>query len=268
MIEPGGTGLFPSLSELRRHRDLAYLLSRREVASRYKQSAIGVFWAILQPLLLAAVFSVFLGLLAGVPSLPGIPQPVFIFSAMVLWLFVANGLVSSSFSTVANEDLISKIYFPRVLIPFANLFPALVDFVFAFLIVVGTMVGYGIAVQVQILLVPFLLLLAFVTVLGGGVLLSAVNVRYRDVHQVVPFLVLLGLFVSPVTYPPTLVPEHLQPLYALNPVVGLLELYRWMLFGTPVSGVVVLIGVAMSAAILVVGAAYFHRAESTFADVI
>ena len=268
VFEPAGGGLFPDLKEIWRQRDLAYLLARREIAGRYRQSVVGVFWAVLQPLLLATVFSVFLGLLAGVPSLEGVPQPVFIVSAMVMWLFIAGALQSASFSTVVNEQLISKVYFPRSIIPLAYVCPATVDFVFAFVIVIGTMLVYGVGLQVQILLMPFLLALAFLTVLGAALLLSALNVRYRDVHQVVPFLILLGLFVSPVTYPPDLVPDHLQPLYALNPVVGLLELYRWMLFGTPVSAMVTLIGFAVSAATFLIGAAYFHRAERTFADVI
>jgi lipopolysaccharide transport system permease protein len=269
VIEPAGGDRFPSLSEIWRQRDLVYYLARREVAARYKQSAVGVFWAILQPLLLATVFSVFLGLLVKVPSQPGVPYPVFAVSGMVLWLFISGAVSSASESTVANEALISKVYFPRAIIPFTYLFPALVDFLFAFLVVIGAMIIYGVAFHVQILLMPLIVLLALGFVLGAALWLSALNVRYRDVHQVVPFMVLLGLFVSPITYSFDRVPDNLQVLYGLNPVVGILEAYRWVLFGTtdfPV--IVVVIPVVAAALLLVTGAAYFHRAERSFADVI
>jgi lipopolysaccharide transport system permease protein len=245
-----------------------YLLSRREVAGRYKQSVVGVFWAILQPLLIATVFSVFLGLLAKVPSQPGVPYPVFAVSGMVLWLFVSGGLQNASLSTVAEGQLISKVYFPRVIIPFAYLVPSVVDFAFGFVVVIAAMLLYGVGLHLQIVLMPLLIAVAFVTVLGATLWLSAVNVKYRDVHHVVPFLILLGLFISPITYPFDLVPDNLQPLYALNPVVGLLEIYRWMLFGTTPSAIVVLVPMAACIALLFGGAAYFHRAESTFADII
>jgi lipopolysaccharide transport system permease protein len=267
VIEAADGGLFPDLSEIWRHRDLAYLLARREVAARYKQSVVGAFWAILQPLLLATVFSVFLGLLAKVPSQPGVPYPVFAVSGMVLWLFISGGLQLASASTVDNEQLISKVYFPRAIIPFSTMFPAVIDFVFAFLVVIATMLIYGVALHPQIVLMPLLLVLAFATVLGAALWLSALNVKYRDVHHVVPFLILLGLFISPITYPFDLVPDQLQPLYALNPVVGLLEIYRWMLFGTA-SATSILIPLGACALLMVSGAAYFHRAERTFADVI
>ena len=269
VIEANGGDRFPNLREIWGHRDLVYYLARREVAARYRQSVVGVFWAILQPVLLAVVFSVFLGLLAKVPSQPGVPYPVFAVSGMVLWMFISGALMIASGSTVANETLISKVYFPRVIIPLTYLFPSMMDFAFGFLVVVGAMLIYGVQFHVQILLVPVVLLLSVATVLGAALWLSALNVRYRDVHQAVPFLILVGLFVSPITYPFHLVPENLQPLYALNPVVGLLEAYRWTLFGTSDwSVVVILIPVVMSVVLLVTGAAYFQRAERTFADVI
>lgn len=269
VIEPAGGERFPSLSEVWRHRDLVYYLSRREVAGRYKQSAVGVFWAVLQPVLLATVFSVFLGLLAKIPSQPGVPYPVFAVSGMVLWLFISGAIQTASGSTVASESLISKVYFPRVIIPLTGLFPALVDFLVAFVVVLATMLLYGVGFHVQIVLMPVIVLLAFANILGAVLWLSALNVRYRDVQQIVPFITLLGLFMSPITYPFSLVPEGLQPLYALNPVVGLLEAYRWALFGTsdfPV--VVILIPVVAGVLLVVTGAAYFQRAERTFADVI
>ncbi len=269
VIEPGGGDRFPSLREIWRQRDLVYYLARREVSGRYKQSAIGVFWAVLQPVLLAVVFSVFLGARANVPSVPGVPYPVFAVSGMVFWLFFAGALQLSSGSTVANEALISKVYFPRIIIPLTYLFPALVDFAVAFLVVIGAMLIYGVGFHIQILLMPVILLITVGVVFGAALWLSALNVKYRDVHQFVPFLILVGLFISPIIYPLDIVPQGLQPVYGLNPVTGLLEGYRWALFGTSDwPAVVVIIPAVASVLLLVTGAAYFQRAERTFADVI
>jgi len=269
VIEPARGISFPSVRELWDHRDLLYFLARREVSVRYKQSVIGVFWAVLQPLLLAVVFSVFFGHLAKVPSEPGVPYAPFAVSGMVLWLFFAGAMSQSSESTVANERLISKVYFPRVIIPLAAVCPALIDFCVAFVVVLVTMFVYGIVPPVQIFLMPLLVLLALTTATGIGLWLSALNVRYRDVHHAIPFLILLGLFISPITYPFNLVPASVQPIYAINPLVGVLETYRWMLFPTAGwPGAIVLIPIAASIILLVTGAAYFHRAESRFADII
>jgi homopolymeric O-antigen transport system permease protein len=269
VIEPAGGRLFPSLSEIRRHADLIYFLSRREVAARYKQSVVGVFWVILQPLLLAVVFSVFFGVVAKVPSQPGVPYPVFAVSGMVLWLFFSTAMSTASESTVANEALISKVYFPRVVIPIAAVIPPAVDFALGFVVVIGAMLVYGVIPEIQMVLMPLLVALTLATALGFALWLSALNVRYRDIHLLIPFLILVGLFVSPITYPISLIPDGLQPVYAINPVVGLFEAYRWMLFGTSVSSaIVILIPVLISLALLISGAAYFERAQRDFADVI
>lgn len=269
VIEPQRGLTFPSVRELWEHRDLLYFLARREVSVRYKQSVIGVFWAVLQPLLLAVVFSVFFGHLAKVPSEPGVAYAPFAVSGMVLWLFFAGAMSQSSESTVANERLISKVYFPRMIIPLAAVCPALIDFCVAFVVVLLTMFVYGIVPPVQIFLMPLLVVLALTTATGIGLWLSALNVRYRDVHHAIPFLILLGLFISPITYPFNLVPASVQPIYAINPLVGVLETYRWMLFPTAGwPGAIVLIPIAASIILLVTGAAYFHRAESRFADII
>jgi len=269
VLEPVAGSFFPDLREIWACRDLVYYLARREIAGRYAQSAIGVSWAILQPVLLAAAFSVFLGLLAKVPSQPGVPYPVFAVSGMTLWLFLSGALQAASSSTVVNEALISKVYFPRAIIPFCYLFPPLVDFGAAFLVVVAAMLVYGVELHLQIFIVPLVVLVGFVNVLGAVLLLSAANVKYRDIQQVVPFLILVGLFVSPVTYPFDLVPEAVQPLYALNPAVGLLEVFRWALFGTTETALyVMLVPAAAGVLLLFAGAAYFQRTERTFADVI
>jgi lipopolysaccharide transport system permease protein len=269
VIGPAKGFSLPSLRELWDQRDLLYFLARREVSVRYKQSVIGVFWAVLQPLLLAVVFSVFFGHLAKVPSEPGVPYAPFAVSGMVLWLFFSGAMANGAESTVANERLISKVYFPRVIIPLAAVCPALIDFCVAFLVVVVVVLAYGIVPPIQIFLMPLLLLLALTTAVGLSLWLSALNVRYRDVHHAIPFVILVGLFVSPITYPFDLVPDNVQPLYALNPLVGVFETYRWMLFpsaGWP--GAIILIPVAASVVLLVTGAAYFQHAERSFADII
>jgi lipopolysaccharide transport system permease protein len=269
VVRPAKGFSLPSLRELWDQRDLMYFLARREVSVRYKQSVIGVFWAVLQPLLLALVFSVFFGHLAKVPSEPGVPYAPFAVSGMVLWLFFSGAMSNAAESTVANERLISKVYFPRVIIPLAATCPALIDFCVAFLVVLAAVFVYGIVPPIQIFLMPLLLVVALTTAIGLGLWLSALNVRYRDVHHAIPFVIMLGLFISPITYPFDLVPDSVQAIYAINPLVGVLEAYRWMLFpsaGWP--GAIILIPLAASVLLLVTGAAYFQRAERTFADVI
>jgi lipopolysaccharide transport system permease protein len=269
VIEPASGMALPSVRELWERRDLLYFLARRQVSVRYKQSAIGVFWAVLQPLLLAVVFSVFFGHLAKVPSERGVPYPAFAVSGMVLWLFFASALSNASESTVANDQLISKVYFPRIIIPLAAVAPALIDFCVAFVVVIITIVIYGITPPAQVVLVPVLALAALATATGVGLWLSALNVRYRDVHHAIPFLILVGLFVSPITYPFHLVPAGVRPIYALNPLVGLLEAYRWMLFpSAPWPGAIILTPIATSVLLVLTGSLYFQRVERTFADVI
>jgi lipopolysaccharide transport system permease protein len=269
VIEPASRFSRPSLRELWDHRDLLYLLARREVSVRYKQSAIGIAWAVVQPLLLGIVFSVFFGRLAKIPSEPGVPYPAFAVSGMVLWLFFASAMSAVTASTLANRELISKVYFPRVIIPVAAVAQPLVDFAIAFVVVLATLVVYGITPPIQVLLIPFAVVLALATALGIGLWLSALNVRYRDVYLAVPFLIMIGFFVSPITYPFRLVPVYLHAYYAINPIVGVLETYRWMLFPTaPWPGAIVFVSIGMSILLVVTGAFYFQRTEHTFADVI
>ena len=269
VIEPASRFSRPSVRELWEHRDLLYLLARREVSVRYKQSAVGVAWAVVQPLLLAVVFSVFFGHLAKVKSDTGVPYPAFALSGMVLWLFFASAMSTVTASTLANRELISKVYFPRVIIPVAAVAQPLVDFAIGFVVVLLMLVVYGITPPIQILLIPLAVVLALTTALGIGLWLSAINVRYRDVHLAIPFLIMVGLFVSPITYPFHLVPAGLRAVYAINPLVGVLETYRWMLFPSAAwPGAIVLIPIAMSILLLVTGAIYFQRTEHTFADII
>jgi lipopolysaccharide transport system permease protein len=245
------------------------LLVRRDVAVRYRQTAVGALWAALQPLALATVLSVFLGGLAKVPSQGTIPYPLYVFAGMVMWLYFSQALTRSSESTVAAGNLIAKVYFPRLLIPIVAALAPAVDFAVASCVLFVVMFGYGYFPGPEVLLLPFAAALALATALGAGMWLSALHVRYRDVQHVVPFLILVGLFVTPVTYPFSLVPHALQPLYALNPMVGVLEVYRWTLFGQmSVSGWLVLIPVCVSAILLVTGTLYFKRVEHAFADLI
>jgi lipopolysaccharide transport system permease protein len=269
VIAPPSRFSRPSLAEVWDHRDLLYLLARREVSARYKQSAIGIAWAVVQPLLLAAVFSVFLGYLADIPSEAGVPYPAFAMSGMVLWLFFAGTMAAATASTIANRELIAKVYFPRVIIPLAAAAQPLIDFCIAFVVALVVLLVYGVTPSGRIVLLPFAVALALTTALGIGLWLSAINVRYRDVHLAIPFLIMVGLFISPITYPFDLVPESAQAIYSLNPLVGVLELYRWMLFpSADWPGAVVLIPITVSVVLVVTGALYFQRTEHTFADVI
>ncbi len=259
----------PNLREAWEYRDLAYFLVRRDVSIRYRQTLIGTVWAILQPLLLALIFSVFLGRYAKVPSGNDVPYGVFALSGMAMWLYFSQAMLLSSESTVASREMIGKVWFPRLLIPIAAVVPPLIDFVPAFAVALVVQLAYGIVPPIQILLVPALALLTLFVALGIGLWLSALNVRYRDIRLVVPFLVMVGLFVTPIVYPFSVVPDAAQPFYALNPMVGVLEAYRWMLYpGADWPGNLLLIPLASSIVLVATGLVYFSRAERDFADVI
>jgi lipopolysaccharide transport system permease protein len=252
-----------------RYRELIYFLARRDVAIRYKESVIGIAWAVLQPVLLAIVFSVFLGLLAKVPSDYGVPYPVFALAGLVLWMFFSMALARASDSAMMSRDLISKVWFPRIVIPVAATLPAALDFVIALVVVIASTLIYGVAVSPALILLPLIVPLVLLTALGFGFWLAALNVRYRDVNVAIPFLLQVGLFVTPIIYPFSIVPDAAQPFYALNPMVGVLELYRWMLFAeAPFPGLVVLWPLLVVPIGLVAGSLYFARAEGDFADVI
>ena len=267
-IEPPKRWPLPDLRDLAEHRDLLFLLARRDVAVRYKQSVAGILWALLQPLVLAGVFTVVYGVLLDVPVEYDVPYAVFVVVGLVLWLFISNGLQASSQSVVEGKDLVRKVYFPRILVPIAAIAPAAVDFAIGLLVAIVFAACYGFFPGLETLALPLVCLLAVATVAGAGLWLSALNVRYRDVQLAVPFLILLGLFVSPVIYPVEVVPDDLQALYALNPMVGLFEAFRWSLLGTPFPGPILLVSVGVTAVLLVTGAIYFQRAEQTFADVV
>ena len=256
------------LRELWAYRELLYFLTWRDVKVRYKQTAFGAAWAIMQPLFTMVVFSLFFGRLARVPS-DGVPYPLFSFAALVPWTFFANGLTQSANSVVASQQLVTKVYFPRLAIPIATVLAGLMDFLLAFLVLVGLMVWYRVAVGPRLLLVLPLTVLALLTSLGVGLWLSALNVQYRDVRYTVPFLTQLWLFATPVAYPSSLLSEPWRTLYGINPMVGVVEGFRWALVGTATApGPMVLVSTVVALLVLFGGALYFRRMERTFADVV
>jgi lipopolysaccharide transport system permease protein len=256
------------LRELWTYRELLYFLTWRDIKVRYKQTVLGAAWAILQPFLTMVVFTLFFGNLAKIAS-DNIPYPIFSFTGLVPWTFFAYGLAQSSNSLVGSAGLIKKVFFPRLVIPIASILSGLVDFALAFVVLLGMMAVYGISPTANILWLPLLLLLSFVTALGVGLWLSALNVEYRDIRYIVPFLSQFWMFISPVVYPSSLLSEPWRTLYALNPMVGVLEGFRWALLGSG-SGPGPMIGLSavVSILLLVTGAFYFRRMERNFADVV
>lgn len=256
------------LIDLVHYRELLFFLTWRDIKVRYKQTLLGVAWAILQPLLTMVVFSIIFGNLAKLPS-EGIPYPVFTYTALLPWQLFAFALTNSSNSLVGNQSLVSKVYFPRLVIPFASVLPALLDFAVSFLVLLGMLAFYHIPITSRILSLPFFLLLAIVSALAVGLWLSALNVEYRDVRYVVPFLTQFWMYATPVAYSSNLIPEKWRLLYALNPLTGVIEGFRWALLGqgSSISGLVwVSSGIILL--LLISGLVYFKRMEDTFADVI
>jgi lipopolysaccharide transport system permease protein len=267
-IQPSRGWVSLKLQELWEYRELLYFLTWRDVKVRYKQTALGAAWAIIQPFFTMVVFSLFFGRLAGIPS-DGVPYPIFSFAALVPWTFFANGLNQSSNSLVGSADLIKKVYFPRLAVPIATVLSGVVDFALAFLVLLGMMLYYGVIPTVNVLWLPLFLLLALVTSLGVGLWLSALNVKYRDVRYTVPFLTQFWLFSTPIVYPSSLLSEPWRTLYGLNPMVGVVEGFRWALLGTDTApGPIIAASSVAAITILVGGAFYFRRMEKTFADVV
>jgi lipopolysaccharide transport system permease protein len=267
-IEPSKAWIALDLNSIWAYRELLYFLVWRDVKVRYKQTLLGALWAILQPFLTMVVFSIFFGRLAGVPS-DGLPYPVFTYAALLPWQLFSYALNESGNSLVANQRLITKIYFPRLVIPISAVLAGLVDFAIAFIVLIGLMAYYDIYPTLAILALPFFILLAVATALAVGLWLSALMVEYRDVRYVIPFLTQFWFFLTPIAYPSSLVPEWLRPLYALNPMVGVVEGFRWALLGTDIQiGVLTLVSLLVAALLLIGGLIYFRRMERTFADVI
>ncbi|WP_337286888.1 ABC transporter permease [Candidatus Methylomirabilis sp.] len=268
MIRPSTGWASINLAELWEYRELLYFLIWRDIKVRYKQTAIGAAWAIIQPFFTMVVFSIFFGRLAKIPS-DGLPYPIFAYCALLPWQLFSQALTQSGNSLVANERLITKVYFPRLVIPLSAVLAGLVDFGIAFVILLAMMAYYGITPTAAVFTLPFFLLLALGTALGVGLWLSALNVRYRDVRYTVPFLTQFWLFATPIVYPSSLIPESWRAVLGLNPMAGVVEGCRWALLGTAhPPGLIVAVSVAAVLALLVGGLYYFRRMEKTFADVV
>jgi lipopolysaccharide transport system permease protein len=267
-IRPSSGWVSLKLDELWQYRELLYFLVWRDIKVRYKQTSLGAAWAIIQPFFTMVVFSLFFGKLAKVPS-DGIPYPIFSFTALVPWSFFAGGLTQASNSLVGSANLITKVYFPRLTIPIATVLSGIVDFALAFVILLGMMWYYGIFPTWRVLWLPLFLLLAFVISLGVGLWLSALNVQYRDVRYVVPFITQLWLFATPAAYPSSMLPEPWRTIFGLNPMVGVVEGFRWALLRSNNAPKPIIVVSSLAAIIiLVTGAFYFRRTEKTFADLV
>jgi lipopolysaccharide transport system permease protein len=270
-IEPSRGWVSLKLRDLWEYRELLYFLTWRDVKIRYKQTALGFAWAVLQPLLAMLIFTLFFGRLGKIPS-DGLPYPVFNFAALVPWTFFAMSLTLSSNSLVASANLIKKVYFPRLAIPIATVCACLVDFAIAFTVLLGIMIYFGIAPTAQVVWLPCFIFLALITSLGVGLWLTALNVQYRDVRFVVPFLTQLWMFATPVIYPSSMLAEKyplLHTLYGLNPMAGVVEGFRWALLGVETKpGAMVAVSALSALVVLVTGAYYFRRMERRFADIV
>jgi lipopolysaccharide transport system permease protein len=267
-IRPSSDRLASGLKELWHYRELLYFLIWRDVKVRYKQTAIGAAWAIIQPLMTMIIFTMVFGKFANMPS-DGLPYPIFSFAALLPWTYFSKALNQSVSSVVADANLITKVYFPRLLLPISAVVGGLIDFAIAFIFLLAMMAWYGLAPQWGIVLLPFFVLLTMLTALSVSVWLSVINVRYRDVGQAIPFLVQIWLFASPVAYPASVVPENWRSLYYLNPLAGIIEGFRWALLGSQNPPIVSLLSTtAVVLALLYGGIVFFKRMEKTFADVV
>ena len=256
------------LRELWAYRELVYFLIWRDIKVRYKQTALGAAWAVIQPFFTMIVFSLFFGRLAGIPS-DGVPYPIFTYAALVPWTYFANGLSQSADSLVGSANLLRKVYFPRLGIPFSAVLSGVVDFSIAFAVLLCMMAFYGVAPTRNVLWLPFFVLMAITTALGVGLWLSALNVQFRDVRYVVPFIVQFWMFATPVAYPSSLLTEPWRTIYGINPMAGVVEGFRWALLGTASApGPMLAVSAVVAVVLLVGGAYYFRRMERTFADVV
>jgi lipopolysaccharide transport system permease protein len=255
--------------DLWQYRELFYFLAWRDILVRYKQTAIGIVWALIRPFLTMVVFTIVFGKLAKLPS-EGVPYPILVFSAMLPWQFFSNALSESSNSLIANANLISKVYFPRLIVPASAVIVSLVDFMISGMILLGLMAWYNFVPSWRIITLPLFILIAFAASMGVGLWMAALNVEYRDFRYIVPFVVQFGLYISPVGFSSSIVPQQWRLLYSLNPMVGVIDGFRWAILGNQYTiywpGFVLSIGLV--GLLLISGIWYFRRMERTFADVI
>jgi len=255
--------------DLWRYRELFYLLAWRDILVRYKQTVIGIAWALIRPLLTMVVFTIVFGKIAKLPS-EGVPYPLLVFAAMLPWQFFATALGEASNSLIGNSNLISKIYFPRLIVPVGSVITSFVDFLISGAFLVALMAWYRFVPDWRVATLPLFILLAFAAALGSGLFLAALNVEYRDFRYIVPFIVQFGMYISPVGFSSSVVPEKWCLLYSLNPMVGVIDGFRWALLGgkTQLDGTAFAMSLAVISAMLILGIWYFRKTEKTFADVI
>lgn len=257
-----------NLKELINCRELLFFLAWRDIKVRYKQTVLGVAWAIIQPFFTMVIFSLFFGRLAKIPS-EGIPYPIFSYAALVPWTFFANGLNQASNSLVGSANLIKKVYFPRLAIPIASVLAGVVDFILSFIVLIGMMAYFGFFPTYNVLWLPLFLLLALTTSLGVSLWFSALNVEFRDVRYTIPFLTQFWLFSTPIAYPSSLLSEPWKTIYGINPMVGVVDGFRWAWLGTSTPpGLAMIVSAAAALILLISGAFCFRRMEKNFADVI
>lgn len=267
-IEPSMGWVSLKLNELWEYRELLYFLTWRNIKVRYTQTVLGIGWAVIQPLFTMVVFSLFFGRLAKMPS-DGLPYPVFAYAALVPWTFFANALNQSSNSLVGNSSLITKVYFPRLVIPLSSVMSGVVDFLLAFTLLVGMMAYFHMVPSYRVAWIPLFFAIAWITALGVGLWSSALNAQFRDVAHIIPFLSQIWMYATPIAYPSSLLHEPWRTIFAINPMVGVVEGFRWALLGTKIApGPMIMVSTAIALVLFVGGAFYFRRMEKNFADIV
>ncbi|MDQ3130950.1 MAG: ABC transporter permease [Acidobacteriota bacterium] len=267
VIEPRRGSLALNLNDLWQYRDLLYILTLRDIKVRYKQTYLGILWAVIQPLFMMIIFTAFFGRLAGIPS-DGIPYPLFVYAGLLPWIFFSNALNSSGNSLVGNSSLITKVYFPRMIIPISAVASGLIDVLISFGLLLLLMLYYGIGLSQNIIMLPILTLLTAFLATAIGMWMSALNVKYRDIRYALPFLIQLWMFATPIIYPSSLIPDNWRWLVILNPLTGLIEGYRSAIFGTPFDFVSLVVSIFIIFAALIYSAYTFRQMERGFADIV
>lgn len=262
----------PGLSErnywrdIWRYRDLFYILSWRDIKVRYKQTVIGAAWSVVRPVLTTIVFTLIFSRVANLPAPSAVPYALMVYAGMLPWQFFSNSLTEASNSLVGNANLISKVYFPRIIVPASSIITSLVDFAIAFGVMVVMFFWYRFVPPMQILMLPVFIAIAFFCAFGVGLYLTAVNVKYRDFRYIIPFIVQFGLYITPVGFSSSVIPEKWRIVYALNPMVGVIDGFRWCILGQPFNLVSFSISIIMMVIFMIIGVWYFRRLEKTFAD--
>jgi len=267
IIRPPRKWIPVDFHELWSYHELLYFFVWRDLKIRYKQTVLGFSWAIIQPLSMTTIFTIFFGEFANIPS-EGVPYPLFAFSGVLAWTLFAEGLTRSTRSTVSNAHIMTKVYFPRLILPISGILSPLLDFSIGFSVLIFALIYYGISLTWQIVFLPAFIMLAVATSLGVGLWFSALNVKYRDFGYIIPYMIQLWLFASPVVYPSSLIPSPYRLLYGLNPMVGVIEGFRWALLGTAPPSLMIVISIGVVIALLVSGIFYFRRMEQYFADIV